>query len=177
MDSTIAHFSDGSGMGFGLFAIAQDRQPAGVFACQCIGSYGAGCRGSNSRDLASMGHANRGARVGIEENDQALMRLHPFGEVVVEDADQFRAEYGVGSHGAGHDSEETPFGQRDDRSQKLAGLAFREGDHGIAHDGDTNLVGKPPGDFFAVNESHNVGVPKGIRTPVIAVKGRCPRPG
>jgi hypothetical protein len=22
-----------------------------------------------------------------------------------------------------------------------------------------------------------VGVPKGIRTPVIAVKGRCPRPG
>jgi hypothetical protein len=26
-------------------------------------------------------------------------------------------------------------------------------------------------------DKDNFGVPKGIRTPVIAVKGRCPRPG
>ena len=32
--------------------------------------------------------------------------------------------------------------------------------------------------FFKKNlEIFKIGVPKGIRTPVSAVKGRCPRPG
>ena len=31
-------------------------------------------------------------------------------------------------------------------------------------------------DFIARHNRQRGGVPKGIRTPVVAVKGRCPRP-
>ena len=62
-------------MSGGLLAIAQDRHAAGIFARQRGGSYGAGRSRSDSRDLAGIDDANWRTAVGIEENDEALVRL------------------------------------------------------------------------------------------------------
>ncbi len=74
-------------MGRGLFAVAQDREAAGVFTRQRIGGDRTGRRGSNGCNLARMDDANGRAVFGVEQNNQTLMRLYPEREVLREDAD------------------------------------------------------------------------------------------
>jgi hypothetical protein len=57
-------------------------------------------------------HANRRARLGIEQNHQPLVRLHSLGEVVLKDADQLRAERTVPAHRARHHAEQPALRQR-----------------------------------------------------------------
>ncbi len=149
-----ANLSDRARVSYGLLAIAEQRQPPCIFAGQSVSGDGAGCCCTNCSDLARVNCANRRTGLGIEEDYKSLMRLNAAGEVLWKNADKFRAENGPLAHGARHDAEHAALCQRNDRAQQLSGLAVREGDHGIAHDGDALLVGKPPGDLLSIDESH-----------------------
>jgi len=94
----------------------------------------------------------------------ALVRLQPLVEILREDTDQFRPERRARSHRAGHDAEQMAVGQRDDRPQQLPRLAFRKGDHRVAHDRDAAVVGQPAGHFVPVDKAHvNPYPPREIR--------------
>ena len=91
-----------------LFAIAQDRQAAGVRARQRVGGDRAGRCSTNGCNFACVDDANRRAGFGIEQNHQTLVRLDSQSEVLREDADQLRAEWRTRAHCTGHDSERRP---------------------------------------------------------------------
>ena len=149
-----AHFRNGAGVGGGLLTGAEDGEMLRVRKCKGVGSNGAGCRGADGGDLAGVHGAHRRAGVGLEEDDEALVRLHALRGILREDADELCAEGCIGAERSGHDAEKVAIGERNDGAEKLPGFACGEDDHRITHERDADLVGEAPGYFFAVDKTH-----------------------
>ena len=149
-----ADLADGARVGRGLLAVAEDREAACFGTRQRIGGDGAGGGCADGGDLAGVRDADGLARRRVEEHDQALVRWLPLREVVLRHADELRSEGRVRAERAGHDTEQAPFGEREDRPEKLLRLTAGEGDHRVPHEGDADVVGEPPGDLVAIDEPH-----------------------
>ena len=149
-----ADFADGAGVGGGLLAGAEDGEVLRVLAGERIGGDGARRSGADGGDLAGVDDADGCAGLGLEEDDEALVRLAALRGVLRKDADQFCAEWFRRAKRAGHDAEEVSVGERDDGAEELFCFAGGEGDHRIAHERDADVVGEAAGYFFAVDEAH-----------------------
>src|SRR5271156_2274336 len=82
------------------------------------------------------------------------MRLYSAREIALKDADQLCPEGSIRSHGSGHNPEQAAFGERNDRAQKLFGLASRKCNHRLTHDWNAHFIGETPANFLAVDKSH-----------------------
>ena len=111
-------------MSGGLFTVAQDGQAPGVRARQSVGGDGARGGGADGGDLSGMEDADRGSAVGIEQQHDALVRLHALGEVLREDAEDLGSERRPLTHRARHDAERPAVGEGDNRAQSLQRLAL-----------------------------------------------------
>ncbi len=138
----------------GLLAIAQHRQACRILARQSVCSDCACCGRANCRDFAGVQDAHRRAALAVKQHDEALVRLHALGEVLRKHADQLRAERLAFAEPARHRTEQTLAAERQDGAQKLPGLAPGEGDHGLAHDRDADLIGKAAADLVPVDIAH-----------------------
>ena len=101
-----------------------------------------------------MGHADGTAVFAVEQDDDALVRLAPLGEVLRIDADQLGPEDRPLAERARHHAEGPPLAQRDDGAQQLARLAAGEGDHRPADQGDADLIGQARAHLVASDDAH-----------------------
>jgi hypothetical protein len=152
-----ADFGDGASVGGRLLAGAEDGEVFGVLTSERVGGDGAGGCGTDGGDLTGVDDADGSAGIELEEDDDALVRLHALRGIFREDADELCAECFRGAERAGHDAEEVAVGERNDRTQELLRLAGREGDHRIPHERDADFVGKAARDFFVIDEAHGRG--------------------
>src|SRR3546814_13675563 len=72
----------------GLLAVAEDGETGGIPAGNDIGGSGGGRGGADGGDLARVEDGDGGARLRIEQSDDALVRPAAFLEIVGKDADQ-----------------------------------------------------------------------------------------
>jgi hypothetical protein len=79
-------------MGGRLLPITKDKKTRRLREGKDVRRHGAGGGGPDGGHLAGMGQAGGGSRVGVEQQDKALVGLDSPGEVLGIDADQLGAE-------------------------------------------------------------------------------------
>jgi hypothetical protein len=107
---------------------------------QSGGGHRAGSRRPDGGDLPRVDDRDGSAGFRIEQNHESLVGRSTRRRIPLEDRDQLGAEWRMRTQGARHDAQQAPFGQWQNGPQKLFRFPLREGDHGIAHDGNTEVV-------------------------------------